>query len=94
MQDRFGDRGLQVVGLNVGGADDRVKVAAFAGDLKIRYPLGFPDKTLSDFFLSDNQTIPQTFVFGRDGNLIKRFVGYDPAIGTELEKTIQAALEN
>jgi len=94
MQDRFVDRGLQVVGLNVGGADDRVKVAAFAGELKIRYPLGFPDKTLSDFFLSDNQTIPQTFVFSRDGNLIRRFVGYDPVIGIELEKTIQAALED
>src|SRR5688572_16811596 len=93
MQDRLGGRGLQVVGLNVGGADDRVKVAAFASELKIRYPLGFPDKSLSDLFLSDNQTIPQTFVFGRDGNLIKRFVGYDPLIGTELEKTIQAALE-
>ena len=67
--------------------------AAFASELKIRYPLGFPDKSLSDFFLSDNQTIPQTFVFGRDGNLVKRFVGYDSSIGTELERTIQAALE-
>lgn len=93
MQDRLGIRGLQVVGLNVGGADDRVKVAGFANELQIRYPLGFPDKSLSDFFLSDDQTIPQTFVFGRDGNLVKRFVGYDPTIGTELEKTIQAALE-
>lgn len=93
MQDRFGARGLQVVGLNVGGADDRVKVPGFASELKIRYQLGFPDKSLSDLFLSDNQTIPQTFVFGRDGNLIKRFIGYDPTIGTELERTIQAALE-
>jgi thiol-disulfide isomerase/thioredoxin len=93
MQARFGPGGLQVVGLNVGGADDRVKVAAFAQELKIEYPLGFPDKSLSDFFLSDNQTIPQTFVFGRDGNLINRFIGYDPAIGIELEKTVQAALE-
>ncbi len=93
MQDRLGPRGLQVVGLNVGGADDRVKVPAFSRELKIQYPLGFPDKSLSDFFLSDNQTIPQTFVFGRDGNLINRFIGYDPAIGNELEKTIQAALE-
>lgn len=93
MQDRLGDRGLQVVGLNVGGADDRIEVAAFASELKIRYPLGFPDKSLSEFFLSDNQTIPQTFVFGRDGNLIKRFIGYDQTIGSELEKIIQAALE-
>jgi cytochrome c biogenesis protein CcmG, thiol:disulfide interchange protein DsbE len=93
MQDRFRAGGLQVIGLNVGGADDRVKVAAFAQELKIEYPLGFPDKSLSDFFLSDNQTIPQTFVFGRDGNLINRFIGYDRSIGIELEKTIQAALE-
>ena len=93
MQDRLGVQGLQVVGLNVGGADDRVKVAAFAGELKIRYPLGFPDKSLTDLFLSDTEAIPQTFVFGRDGTLIKRFVGYDASIGTELEKTIQAALE-
>ena len=93
MQARLGDSGLQVVGLNVGGADDRVKVPAFARELKIEYPLGFPDKTLSDFFLSDNQTIPQTFVFGRDGSLINRFIGYDPAIGNELEKTIQGALK-
>ncbi len=94
MQDRFGSNGLQVVGLNVGGADDRVKVGDFAREMRIQYPLGFPDKSLSDFFLSDNQTIPQTFVFARDGQLVKRFIGYEPATGVELEKTIQSALEN
>lgn len=93
LQERFGTKGLQVVGLNVGGADDRVKVADFAREMKIQYPLGFPDKTLSDFFLSDNQAIPQTFVFARGGQLVKRFIGYDHAIGVELEKTIQTALE-
>lgn len=93
MQERFGPRGLQVIGLNVGGADDRVKVADFARELSIRYPLGFPDKALSDFFLSDNQTIPQTFVFARDGQLVRRFIGYEPATGVELEETIQTALE-
>ena len=93
MQERLGPGGLQVVGLNVGGPDDRVKVAGFARELSIQYPLGFPDKPLSDFFLSDNQTIPQTFVFARDGQLVKRFIGYEPATGVELEKTIKTALE-
>ena len=92
LQERFAPSGLQVVGLNVGGADDRVKVADFAREMRIQYPLGFPDKSLSDFFLSDNQTIPQTFVFARDGHLVKRFIGYEPATGVELEKTIQTAL--
>lgn len=93
LQERLGPDGLQVVGLNVGGPDDRIKVVGFARELSIQYPLGFPDKALSDFFLSDNQTIPQTFVFARDGQLVKRFLGYGPATGVELEKTIKTALE-
>lgn len=92
LQRQFGPSGLEIVGLNVGGPDDRVKVADFAHELGIPYPLGFPDKALTDLFLSDNQTIPQTFVFGRDGQLAKRFVGYDASTGLELEKVIAEAV--
>jgi len=89
LQQNYGPRGLQVVGLNVGGPDDRIKVANFVKELSIQYPLGFPDQALTDLFLSDNQTIPQTFVFGRRGQLVKRFIGYQSAVGDELEKVIQ-----
>ena len=89
LQQHYGPRGLQVVGLNVGGPDDRIKVPNFMRELNIQYPLGFPDQALTDLFLSDNQTIPQTFVFGRQGELIKRFIGYQGTIGDELEKVIQ-----
>lgn len=85
-------QGLQVVGLNVGGPDDRVKVAAFAAEFNIPYPLGFPDKPLSDLFLSDDDSIPQTFVFDRGGQLVKRFIGYDDSMPKELERVIQSAL--
>jgi thiol-disulfide isomerase/thioredoxin len=93
LQQRLGSKGVQVVGLNVGGPDDRVKVAEFARELRIQYPLGFPDRTLTDLFLSDDQTIPQTFVFGREGQLVKRFIGYQKDTGAELEKTIEAELQ-
>lgn len=85
-------KGLQVVGLNVGGPDDRLKVAAFAAEFNIPYPLGFPDKPLSDLFLSDDDSIPQTFVFDRGGQLVKRFIGYDDSMPKELERVIQSAL--
>jgi thiol-disulfide isomerase/thioredoxin len=88
LEQSYGPKGLKIVGLNVGGPDDRIKVADFAKELNIQYPLGFPDKAMTDLFLSDNQTIPQTFVFGRDGQLVKRFIGYEQATGTELEKVI------
>jgi thiol-disulfide isomerase/thioredoxin len=92
LQQRFGSNGMQTVGLNVGGADDRIKVAGFAAELGIQYPLGFPDQALIDLFLSDNQTLPQTFVFGRNGQLAKRFIGYDRSTEVELEKIIQAEI--
>lgn len=92
LQRRFGPQGLQVVGLNVGGADDRVKVASFARELAIQYPLGFPDKALTDLFLADDKSIPQTFLFDRKGQLLKRFIGYDDSTRQQLEQVIQSAL--
>jgi thiol-disulfide isomerase/thioredoxin len=92
LQNKYGAKDLLVVGLNVGGPDDRIKVSNFARELGIQYPLGFPDQALSDLFLSDNQTIPQTFIFGRDGELQKRFIGYDAE--DELEKAIDGAVNS
>jgi cytochrome c biogenesis protein CcmG/thiol:disulfide interchange protein DsbE len=89
LQQRFGADGLQIIGLNVGGPDDRVKVAGFQRELGIQYPLGFPDQALTNLFLSDDQTIPQTFVFGRQGQLVKRFIGYQESTAAEIEKTVQ-----
>jgi thiol-disulfide isomerase/thioredoxin len=94
LQRDYGPKGLQVVGLNVGGPDDRIKVADFARELDIKYPLGFPDKTLTDFFFSGDQTIPQTFVFRRNGQPVKRFIGYEGSTGTELEKAVREAVES
>ena len=92
LENRMGKQDLQIVGLNVGGPDDRIKVAGFAKELGIRYPLGFPDKSLSDLFLSDNDSIPQTFVFDRSGQLVKRFIGYDDSMPDQLEQAVQSAL--
>jgi cytochrome c biogenesis protein CcmG, thiol:disulfide interchange protein DsbE len=93
LQRRSSNHGLQVVGLNVGGPDDRVKVPAFAAEFNIPYPLGFPDKPLSDLFLADDQSIPQTFVFDRAGQLMKRFIGYDDSVPEELERVIQSEMQ-
>ena len=93
LQEQYGPKGAQVVGLNVGGPDDRIKVNAFAKDMNIQYPLGFPDKALTDLFLSDDQTIPQTFIFARNGALLKRFVGYDGTTSADLETVIKTELE-
>lgn len=92
--EKYGPRGVRVVGLNVGGADDRIKVSDFAKELGIQYPLGFPDQALTDLFLSDNEEIPQTFVFGREGQLKGRFIGYEDSTADDVEKMIGELLES
>lgn len=90
LHQQYKSMGLEVVGLNVGGPDDRVKVPEFAIEFAIPYSLGFPDQSLSDLLLSDNETIPQTFVFDREGNLVKRFIGYDSNTAAQLEAIVES----
>ena len=92
LQRQYAEQGLQVIGLNVGGEDDREQVPAFAKQFGIQYPLAFPDDELADAYLGDNQNIPQSFVFDRRGNLVKRFVGYSEQSGKELERVVQSTL--
>ena len=92
LQRQYAAQGLQVIGLNVGGEDDREQVPAYAKQFEIQYPLAFPDDELADSYLGDNQNIPQAFVFDRSGNMVKRFVGYSDNSGVELERVVKASL--
>jgi thiol-disulfide isomerase/thioredoxin len=92
LQKDYGGQGLQVIGLNVGGEDDRTQVPAYAKQFGIQYPLAYPDDELVDKLLGDNQSIPQAFVFDRSGNLIKRFIGYTDNSAAELDNVIKAAV--
>lgn len=94
LQRRYGERGLQIVGLNVGGEDDRPKVSGFVQEFGIQYPLGYPDDAMNELYFADNDAIPQTYIFDRRGRLLKRFIGYDSTMPAELEKVIKTALED
>ena len=92
LQSRHGSEGLHIVGLNVGGAEDRFQIPQFVEQYGIQYRLGFPDPEMTDLFLSDDTTIPQSFVFDRRGRLIKRFIGFSASKPAELERIVQTAL--
>lgn len=92
MDQQYGPQGLQIIGLNVGGDEDRDKIPEYARDLGIQYQLGFPDDELFDAYLSNNRNIPQALVFDRDGRMVKRFVGYNESIREELEHAVQTSL--
>ncbi|MEK6333632.1 MAG: TlpA disulfide reductase family protein [Acidobacteriota bacterium] len=92
LQRQYAEKGLQVIGLNVGGDDDRAEVPAFAKEFAVQYPLGYPDDALVETYLGDNENIPQAFVFDRSGKLVKRFIGYNEERRQELERVVQATL--
>ena len=92
LQRQYGEQGLQVIGLNVGGEDDRDQVPTYAQEFGIQYPLAFPEDELVDAYLSDNENIPQVFVFDRSGKLIQHFVGFTEEGGQELERLEQDSL--
>lgn len=93
MQKKYGEQGLNVVGLNVGGPGDAQQVPAFAKAFGIQYPLAKPDEELVSFLLADNDNIPQTFVFDRKGQLVQRFVGFGEETGKYLDSAVETALK-
>ena len=92
IQRRFEKEGLHVVGLNVGGMEDRRKVPGFVADLGIVYNLGNPDWEFIDALSAGETAIPRTYIFDRQGRLVDYSVGYSPAIAEQIEGWIQTAL--
>ena len=93
LQAKYGDRGFQVIGLHVGGDEDKPRVPAFVERLEIDYPLAYPEDELTYSLLGNDNRIPQTLVFDREGKLVKQFVSYDETIKKGLDETIAAQFE-
>ena len=94
LQKKHEAQGLQVIGLNVGGPDDQPKVPAFATEFAIQYPVAIPDDDLVMFLMGDNDAIPQTFVFDRQGKLVDRLIGFGINSGDILDEAVEIALQS
>jgi thiol-disulfide isomerase/thioredoxin len=88
---RHGDD-LVLIGLHVGGEEDRPKVPEFVEKLKINYPLATPEDALTSFIFGQESAIPQTAIFDRSGKLVKKIVGFSPEIKNELDRTIEQTI--
>ena len=91
LKSQYGDE-LVLIGLHVGGEEDRPKVPEFVQRLQIDYPLATPEDPLTSYIFGQETAIPQTAVFGRDGKLIKKIVGFGPDIKKDLDQTIETAI--
>lgn len=94
LQEKYKAQGFEIVGLHVGGDEDRPKVPGFVSSLKVNYTLAYPEDELTGVLSNGDSRIPQTFVFGRNGKLIRKIVGFDNELKTELDAAIDAAVKN
>ncbi len=91
---KYGKENLHIVGLNVGGEEDRPKIAAFIANTRIDYEIAFPEDALSNFIFSERSDIPQTAIFDRKGKLITKIIGFSDQIQKDLDAAVEQAVRS
>lgn len=87
-------RGLVILGLATDTQDKSADVKAFMRDLKINYPVGFITNELVAYYTdSHNHGVPQMVLFGPDGKMARRLIGWDEKNGKDLRDAILAQLQ-
>ena len=95
LQKEYGPRGFEVIGLDISPERDTPEgVRAFVDEMKINYKVAFAERDLAIALMRDNGSIPQSFVVGRDGKILKRFIGFGAGTPTQLKDTIEQALND
>ena len=91
---KHGPDNISIVGLNVGGEDDKPEIPKFTKQTKLDYPIAFPDDALVNYIFAERDDIPQTLVLDRKGEIVDKFVGFGPSIQKNLDAAVERALAN
>ncbi len=92
LQDAYGARGLEVVGLHVNDRmPDPEEVKAFLDELGIRYRNVVSTTEVDDSYLV--YAMPTTYILDRNGVVQKRHIGFNPKTAPErIESDVKALL--
>lgn len=87
-------QGLEIVGLSTENPEESAeKVRKFVQDFDVNYRIGWATNEVAITLMQGRDAIPQSFVIGRDGRVIKRFIGFNPSSTPPLLKeAIEQAL--
>jgi thiol-disulfide isomerase/thioredoxin len=84
-------RGLEIVGLSTEDPEASAEtVRQFVQDFEVNYRIGWATPEVAITLMQGRESIPQSFVIGRDGRVIKRFIGFNPSSTPPL---LKAAIE-
>jgi thiol-disulfide isomerase/thioredoxin len=90
---KYKSRGLNVVGLATDKEEDFAKVRGFMVKAKTNYPVGFVNNMVIAYYAdSHDHGVPQMVLFGADGKMAKRTIGWNEKVGTEMTQAIEEQL--
>ena len=79
LYNEFRTQGLEVVGLSTEVREETVDaVKRFVQDHNVNYRVGWATPEVYITLMQGRDAIPQTFVISRSGNVLKRFIGFNP----------------
>jgi len=92
----FKQQGVEVVGLSTENPDmsaDAVK--KFISDFNVNYRIGWATPEVALTLMQGRDAIPQSFVIGRNGRVVRRFIGFNPiSVPPQIKEAIQQALND
>jgi cytochrome c biogenesis protein CcmG, thiol:disulfide interchange protein DsbE len=89
MQAKYGERGLTVIGVNVDR--ERTEAERFLQQTPARFEIVYdPDGSLAERY--ELPGMPSTYVFGPNGELVGRHIGFRNAVREEREAELQRLL--
>ncbi len=93
MYNQYRQRGFTVLGLATDEQGRANDVRAFMTTAKIGYTVGFLTSEVIAYFMDNrNHGVPQMVLFGRDGKMVKRLIGWNEKTGQELRAAVEAQL--
>jgi len=95
IQEDYKGRGVEVLGVTA--EDERNTAEAvkeFVKEYKINYRVVWVDQAGWGAYLLPTGAIPQTYIIGQDGRLLKKFRGYSPQVAVMARAITDEALSN
>ena len=94
MAAQYRKHGVDVIGLTTEHPVKEIdRVREFADRFRINYPIGFTSGEFARHLLQGRISIPQSYIIGRDGTVIRHFIGFNPQISpAQLRSAIEEAI--
>jgi peroxiredoxin len=92
---QFKAQGFVIVSLATDQKDKIADVKKFIKDFGLNYPVGFLTNEVMAYYMdSHNHNIPQVVLFGKNGKMMKRWIGWSEERTNELTTLVEGEIKN